>query len=185
MQTILREGKLSGNETSAKNQPSLCPCMNFDLHNIITVLSILSKYNYSHPWWTKKMALSAKTTCISYPILVSHNYFQDLSDAVPHAKQHTPPLLCIEGTITNIKEMCIVCERKIITLNLQANICSGLLALIATYHLYNLEYPKVVAPLMKFLEEKLAAAPVTTKTGITYNNLFRTITLLEQRTEAH
>ena len=64
------------------------------------------------------------------------------------------------------------------------DICSGLLVLISTYHLYNLEYPKVEAPLLKFLEEKLAAAPVTTKTGITYNNLFRSVTLLEQRTEA-
>ena len=75
--------------------------------------------------------------------------------------------------------MCIVCERKINTLNLHADVCSGLLILIATYHLYNLEYPKVVAPLLT-----LAAAAVTTKTGITYNNLFHSVTLFEQRTEA-
>jgi len=121
---------------------------------------------------------------ISVQFLVSHDYFQDPSDAVPHAKQHTAPILCVEGTITNIQEMCIICERKIVTLNLNPSVCSGLLILITTYHLYNLEYPKAVAPLLTFLEEKRAAAPVTTKTGITYNNLFRSVTLFEQCAEA-
>jgi len=52
---------------------------------------------------------------ISVPFLVSHDYLQDPSDAVPHAKQHTALILC---TITNIIETCIICERKIVTLNL-------------------------------------------------------------------
>ena len=56
----------------------------------------------------------------------------------------------------------------------------SLLTLISVYFTYNLEYKKDVYLALTFLQEKLSI-PVTEKTKIHYNNLFRSVTLFEQR----
>ena len=56
----------------------------------------------------------------------------------------------------------------------------SLLTLISVYFTYYLEYKKDVYLALTFLQEKLSI-PVTVKTKIHYNNLFRLVTLFEQR----
>ena len=56
----------------------------------------------------------------------------------------------------------------------------SLLTLISVYFTYYLEYKKDVYLALTFLQEKLSI-PVTVKTKIHYNNLFRSVTLFEQR----
>ena len=55
----------------------------------------------------------------------------------------------------------------------------SLLTLISVYFTYYLEYKKDVYLALTFLQEKLSI-PVTVKTKIHYNNLFRSVTLFEQ-----
>ena len=57
----------------------------------------------------------------------------------------------------------------------------SLLTLISVYFTYYLEYKKDVYLALTFLQEKLTSTPVTVKTKTHYNNLFRSVTLFEQR----
>ena len=57
----------------------------------------------------------------------------------------------------------------------------SLLTLISVYFTYYLECKKDVYLALTFLQEKLTSTPVTVKTKTQYNNLFRSVTLFEQR----
>ena len=57
----------------------------------------------------------------------------------------------------------------------------SLFTLISVYFTYYLEYKKGVYLALTFLQEKLTNTPVKVKTKIHYNNLFRSVTLFEQR----
>ena len=82
--------------------------------------------------------------------------------------------------MNDIDEMMVACEKKIATDNMD-KLWFGLLVLISVYFLYNLEYPKKIAPALLFLQEKLAGAPATMKVGTNYANLFRSVSLLETK----
>ncbi len=75
----------------------------------------------------------------------------------------------------------VLCEKKIVTTNISGHIVYGILVLLSVYFLYNLEYPNTIAPALVFLQEKLAGFPVSRKLGITYSNLYRAVTLLEEK----
>ena len=100
------------------------------------------------------------------------------------ARTHTAPVICIHGTVNEIKEMVICCEKKIVTDNMD-KLWFCLLTLISVYFLYNLEYPKLVAPALTFLQEKMAGAPVTKKVGTNCTNLFRAVSLLERKLSSY
>ena len=57
----------------------------------------------------------------------------------------------------------------------------SLITLISVYFTYYLEYKKDVYLALTFLQEKLTSTPVTVKTKTQYNNLFRSVTLFEQK----
>ena len=115
-------------------------------------------------------------------VCVPFSHLQDSADSVVFAKTHTAPFLCIKGTIDEIEEMVIACEKKIVTENMNKPYFA-LLVLLSVYFLYNLEYPKPISLPLTFLQEKLAGAPVTTKVGTNYCNLIRAVSLLERKYE--
>ena len=61
------------------------------------------------------------------------------------------------------------------------SIVVSLIILISVYFTYYLEYKKDVFLALTFLQEKLTSTPVTIKMKTYYNNLFRSVTLLEQK----
>ena len=61
------------------------------------------------------------------------------------------------------------------------SIVVSLIILISVYFTYYLEYKKDVFLALTFLQEKLTSTPVTIKMKTHYNNLFRSVTLLEQK----
>ena len=58
---------------------------------------------------------------------------------------------------------------------------TGLITLVAVYFTYYLEYKKDVFLALTFLQEKLTNTPVSIAPKTHYNNLFRSVTLFEQK----
>ena len=111
---------------------------------------------------------------------------QDPSEASLFSRTNTSPFIVVEGTVDEPKYWYILCEKRMVTYKITANgsMVVALITLISVYFTYYLEYRKEVFLALTFLQEKLTNTPVTVKTKTHYNNLFRSVTLFEQRASA-
>ena len=78
------------------------------------------------------------------------------------------------------KEMVITCENRKISTNIGDDLIKGLQILLATYFMYDLEYPKGSKGVLKFLQERLLGIPLHKDPGTTYNNIARIISFFER-----
>ncbi len=100
-----------------------------------------------------------------------------------YSRTNTSPFMVVEGTFSEPKHWYIICEKRMVTykINAEDTLVTGLITLIAVYFTYYLEYKKDVFLALTFLQEKLTNTPVSIAPKTHYNNLFRSVTLFEQK----
>ena len=100
-----------------------------------------------------------------------------------YSRTNTSPFMVVKGTFSEPKHWYIICEKRMVTykINAEDTLVTGLITLIAVYFTYYLEYKKDVFLALTFLQEKLTNTPVSIAPKTQYNNLFRSVTLFEQK----
>lgn len=100
-----------------------------------------------------------------------------------YSRTNTSPFMVVEGTLSEPKHWYIMCEKRMATYKITAKdtLVTGLITLVAVYFTYYLEYKKDVFLALTFLQEKLTNTPVSIAPKTHYNNLFRSVTLFEQK----
>lgn len=98
-------------------------------------------------------------------------------------KDNTHPwILCI-GTPSSISSAVLVCQRKVITIEIGKTVFSALLTLLAIHYTYELQYNPLVQQPLEFLQEKLLGdhLPTSRKISVAYSSLFRAVDCIEQK----
>ena len=105
---------------------------------------------------------------------------QDPSEVNIFSRTNTSPFMVVEGTLSEPKYWYIICEKRMATykINAKDTLITGL---ITVYFTYYLAYKKDVFLALTFLQEKLTSTPVSIAPKMHYNNLFRSVTLFEQK----
>ena len=77
----------------------------------------------------------------------------------------------------------VVCNKKVISVEIGHFIFSSLLTLLAVHFTYTLSYNPVSQQVLEFLQEKVLGdrLPPSRKTSMAYSNLYRAVSCLEHK----
>ena len=80
---------------------------------------------------------------------------QNTEEAMQRNKDNTHPWILCTGTPSSVSSAVLVCQQKVITIEIGKTVFLALLTLLAIHYAYELQYNPLVQQPLEFLQEKL------------------------------